>query len=137
MDLLGDQAIKSIADLCGVTLKDHNDTDEEKHDFEDKTNSKECEKTNYVIRRGNEADVLKDIKKCIDPDEVDVGGGSSDYTYEEFVAEFQSDVNIDNLYDDDVRQEVDYQMMEGGTYQAGNLPDKQYLTVRNNFIFNI
>ena len=69
MELLGENAIKSIANLCGVDLSQHDrDRTEEEHDdtFEKpgtQTESHNSDQTNYIIRRGNESDVLKDIRR--------------------------------------------------------------------------
>ena len=53
----------------------------------------------------------------------------SDYTYEEFVQEFQEDVATRDVFKDDVRAEAEHEILDGGTYQVGRVPDKQYLTV--------
>ena len=134
MDVLGEEAIKSIADMCGVKIKSHDSKEEEIEDeaFPARPEAKDSEKTKYVIRHGTENDVLKDPKRMSDNDDDHQGGKISDYTYEEFVEEFQSDVKIENLYDGDVRREAEYEMMDGGTFAVGKLPDKQYLTVRLN-----
>ena len=133
MELLGEQAIKSIADLCGANLKsqDHKEDEIEDDSVASKPETKESEKTKYVIRHGTENDVLKDNRRVNDHDEC-LGSRISDYTYEDFVEEFQSDVRIENLYDSDVRKEAEYEMMDGGTFAVGKLPDKQYLTVKMN-----
>ena len=67
-------------------------------------------------------------------EEQDVMSRVSDYTYEEFVNEFQKEVCIEDMYDDDVRIEADYKILDSGTYEAGGLPDKQYLTVGSRYL---
>ena len=71
MDLLGENALKSIANLCGVDLnqqtREANGNEEDHEAIEEQGVKKEgnitVDKTNYIIRRGNESDVLKDIRR--------------------------------------------------------------------------
>ena len=53
----------------------------------------------------------------------------SDYTYEEFVQEFQAEVAPEAVFEEDARVEAEHEVLDGGTYQVGRIPDKQYLTV--------
>ena len=53
----------------------------------------------------------------------------SDYTYEEFVQEFQAEVAPEAVFEEDARVEAEHEVLDGGTYQVGRVPDKQYLTV--------
>ena len=55
----------------------------------------------------------------------------SDYTYEEFIQEFQAEVAAEDLLEEDTRVEAEHEVLDGGTYQVGRVPDKQYLTVIN------
>ena len=70
MDLLGENAIKSIANLCGVDLNQQTreaNGNKEDHEAivepEVKNEGPITDKTNYIIRKGNESDVLKDTRR--------------------------------------------------------------------------
>ena len=54
----------------------------------------------------------------------------SDYTYDDFVAEFETDVTGEEMFEDDIRIEAEYELLDGGTFTAGRVPDKQYLVVK-------
>ena len=62
MELLGEDAINSIADLCGLSLNKSR-KDEEEEQTADIAPSQDCDKTKYIIRRGKEEDVLRDVGK--------------------------------------------------------------------------
>ena len=53
----------------------------------------------------------------------------SDYTYEDFVAEFETDVTGEDMFDEDIRIEAEHELLDGGTFTAGRVPDRQYLVV--------
>ena len=59
----------------------------------------------------------------------DLSSRVSDYTYEEFVQEFQAEVAPEAVFEEDARIEAEHEVLDGGTYQVGRVPDKQYLTV--------
>ena len=59
----------------------------------------------------------------------------SDYTYEDFVAEFETDVTGEDMFDKDIRIEAEHELLDGGTFTAGRVPDRQYLVVDRNNIF--
>ena len=68
MELLGEDAINSIAEMCGVSLKRSGVENEEEqgiedHETEDIAPSGACDDTKYIIRRGKEEDVLRDVTK--------------------------------------------------------------------------
>ena len=65
MELLGEDAINSIADLCGLSLNKSrkDEEDEEEGEQTDIATSQDCDKTKYIIRRGKEEDVLRDVGK--------------------------------------------------------------------------
>ena len=68
MELLGEDAINSIAEMCGVSLNRSGVEDEEEQGMEDQeaediAPSAACDSTKYIIRRGKEEDVLRDIAK--------------------------------------------------------------------------
>ena len=67
MELLGEDAINSIAEMCGVTLNRPREEEEEEgveeQETEDIAPSSVCDSTKYIIRRGKEEDVLRDIVK--------------------------------------------------------------------------
>ena len=66
MELLGEDAINSIADLCGLSLNKSRKGEEEEEEEEqtaDIAPSQDCDKTKYIIRRGKEEDVLRDVGK--------------------------------------------------------------------------
>ena len=59
----------------------------------------------------------------------------SDYTYEDFVAEFETDVTGEDMFEEDIRIEAEHELLDGGTFTAGRVPDRQYLVVDRNNIF--
>lgn len=59
----------------------------------------------------------------------------SDYTYEDFVAEFETDVTGEDIFEEDIRIEAEHELLDGGTFTAGRVPDRQYLVVDRNNIF--
>ena len=68
MELLGEDAINSIAEMCGVSLKRSGVENEEEQGIEDQETediapSGACDNTKYIIRRGKEEDVLRDVTK--------------------------------------------------------------------------
>ena len=79
MELLGEDAINSIAEMCGVTLnrprvveeKDEKEMDEQAGDI---APSAACDDTKYIIRRGKEEDVLRDVSKRLCVSSTDNGG---------------------------------------------------------------
>ena len=78
MELLGEDAINSIAEMCGVTLnrprvveeKDEKEMDEQAGDI---APSAACDDTKYIIRRGKEEDVLRDVSKRLCVSSTDNG----------------------------------------------------------------
>ena len=60
----------------------------------------------------------------------------SDYTYEDFVAEFETDVTGEDMFEEDIRIEAEHELLDGGTFTAGRVPDRQYLVVDRNNIFH-
>ena len=64
MELLGEDAINSIAEMCGVTLNRPREEEEvEEQETVDISPSSVCDSTKYIIRRGKEEDVLRDVVK--------------------------------------------------------------------------
>ena len=69
MELLGEDAIRSIADLCGVSVNKPGEEGEQEEGHGDQREetelapSRNCDDTRYIIRRGQEGDVLKDVNK--------------------------------------------------------------------------
>ena len=69
MELLGETAIKSIAELCGVKLSNNEYEQSDELSANDKrisNNSSDDNSENkctYIIRKGNEEDVLQDTKR--------------------------------------------------------------------------
>ena len=59
----------------------------------------------------------------------------SDYTYEDFVAEFETDVTGEDMFEEDIRIEAEHELLDGGTLTTGRVPDRQYLMVDENNIF--
>ena len=53
----------------------------------------------------------------------------SDYTYDEFVREFEAEVTTEDVFEEDARAEAEHEILDGGTFEVGRIPDKQYLTV--------
>ena len=71
MELLGEDAINSIAEMCGVTLNrprvveedDEEEKEKEEQEAGDIAPSAACDDTKYIIRSGKEEDVLRDVSK--------------------------------------------------------------------------
>ena len=59
----------------------------------------------------------------------------SDYTYEDFVAKFETNVTGEDMFEEDIRIEAEHELLDGGTFTAGRVPDRQYLVVDRNNIF--
>ena len=85
-------------------------------------------KTCYNIRKGREDDVLKDNIK-LKPNVKLTSSCFFEYSYEDFQKEFVDEKTNEDLYDDDSRTVADYEMQDGGTYEAGRVLDKEYLVV--------
>ena len=66
----------------------------------------------------------------------EINSSISDYTYEDFVAEFETDVTGEDMFDEDIRIEAEHELLDGGTFTAGRVPDRQYLVVDRNNIFS-
>merc|ERR1711879_78050 len=81
----------------------------------------------YLIRRGNEKDVLQE-----NPGKSDDGGPGrlSDYTYDDYRNEFEIEATAEEVYGDDVRLPAEYEITEGETFQAGRLPDNKFLLMK-------
>ena len=60
----------------------------------------------------------------------------SDYTYEDFVAKFETNVTGEDMFEEDIRIEAENELLDGGTFTAGRVPDRQYLVVDRNNIFH-
>ena len=60
----------------------------------------------------------------------------SDYTQEEFLSEFECEPSEDRMYEEDVRREAEFHLIDGGTYQVGRVPDQQYLLVNSNHLIS-
>ena len=81
MELLGEDAINSIAEMCGVTLNrprvvDEDEEEEkgmEEQEAVDIAPSAACDDTKYIIRRGKEEDVLRDVSKRLCVSSTDNG----------------------------------------------------------------
>ena len=65
----------------------------------------------------------------------EINNSISDYTYEDFVAEFETDVTGEDMFDEDIRIEAEHELLDGGTLTTGRVPDRQYLMVDENNIF--
>ena len=59
----------------------------------------------------------------------------SDYTYEDFVAKFETNVTGEDMFEEDIRIEAEHELLDGGTLTTGRVPDRQYLMVDENNIF--
>ena len=59
----------------------------------------------------------------------------SDYTYEDFVAKFETNVTGEDMFEEDIRIEAEHELLDGGTVTTGRVPDRQYLMVDENNIF--
>ena len=131
--LLQPEAFKSIANLCGVELQDefNNDTEKENEKTYKETEKEtiESDKTIYNIREGREDDVLKDKRSFENYHGHPTSSSISDYTYEEFQKEFLDEKTNEDLYDDDSRITAEYDVQDGGTYEAGKVLDQEYLVV--------
>ena len=79
MELLGEDAINSIAEMCGVTLNRPRVVEEDEEEMEEQDSgeiapSASCDNTKYIIRRGKEEDVLRDASKRLCFSSTDNGG---------------------------------------------------------------
>ena len=131
--MFGPEVLKSVAGLVGVEINENNgeeyNTEDEKETLENKkTDVKDLNKTNYNIRKGREDDVLKDNRKVKDNLEQ-ISSRISDYSYEDFEKEFLHEKTNEELYEEDSRPVAEYEMQDGGTYEAGRVLDKEYLVV--------
>ena len=132
------EALASIASLVGVELNENNEeaqgiTEDEKDNIEiEKKEDIYSSKTRYNIRKGREDDVLKDNRKLKATVEL-TSSCISEYSYEDFQKEFVDEKTNEDLYDDDSRTVADYEMQDGGTYEAGRVLDKEYLVVGSCF----
>ena len=59
----------------------------------------------------------------------------SDYTYQDFVAKFETNVTGEDMFEEDIRIEAEHELLDGGTLTTGRVPDRQYLMVDENNIF--
>ena len=120
-------ALTSIASLCGVELKEKLNTEGETLENTEASQLKAQSKSVYRIRRGTEDDILKENQKDLKPTEA--SSRISDYSFEDFQKEFLDEKTNDDLYDEDSRNEAEYEIQSGGTYEAGRLLDKEYMVV--------
>ena len=65
----------------------------------------------------------------------EINSSISDYTYEDFVADFETDATGEDMFDEDIRIEAEHELLDGGPFTAGRVPDRQYLVVDRNNIF--
>ena len=130
--LFGPEALKTVAGLVGVEIKENDEKEITEDDIENKKDNnedlKDHSQTSYNIRKGREDDVFVDNTKvnnaCEKPsDRV------SEYSYEDFEQEFLHEKTSEELYEDDIRAVAEYSMQDGGTYEAGRVLDKEYLVV--------
>ena len=126
MELFGPHTVNSIADLLGInTTTTNTDQGGEK---DERQTAEDYEVDKYLIRRGDEKDVFKenpgksDDKSCLTT-------RSSDYTYDDYRNEFEREATAEEVYGDDVRSPVEYEITDCETFQAGRLPDNKFLLV--------
>ena len=130
------EALASIASLVGVELNENNEegqdiTEDEKDKIDmEKNEDIYLSKTRYNIRKGREDDGLKDNIKLKATIEL-TSSCISEYSYEDFQKEFVDEKTNEDLYDDDSRTVAEYDMHDGGTYEAGRVLDKEYLVLGN------
>ena len=100
---------------------------------DDKCN--EVEVNSYVIRRGKEEDVLRENIRKSDKNTHSVEKERfSDYTYDDFLNEFEREKSAEELYQADCRLPADCEITDCHTLQACRQPDKQFVLV--NMIYN-
>ena len=121
MELFGPHTVNSIADLLGI-----NTSTNQSNENQERKTAEEYQADKYLIRRGNEKDVLQE-----NPGKSDDGGPGrlSDYTYDDYRNEFEREATAEEVYGDDVRLPAEYEITEGETFQAGRLPDNKFLLV--------
>ena len=124
--LFNSEDLASIASLVGVQLNEDGEraqdiTEDEKVAMEDSKEVTSSSITHYNIRKGREDDVLKDKRKLNEPINA-IHSCISEYSFED------KKTNED-LYEDDSRVVAEYEMQDGGTYEAGRVLDKEYLVV--------
>ena len=59
----------------------------------------------------------------------------SHYTYD-FVANFETDATGEDMFEEHIRIEAEHELLDGGTFTAGRVPDRQYLVVDRDNIFS-
>ena len=128
MELFGPHTVNSIADLLGINT---NTNTNQVSQGEERETTEEYEVNKYLIRRGNEKDVFQENpRKSEDKSLESCGRGRfSDYTYDDYRNEFEREATAEEVYADDVRLPVEYEITDCETFQAGRLPDKKFLLV--------
>ena len=125
--------LASIASLVGVQLNEDGETakditEDGKFAIEDSKEVTSSSITRYNIRKGREDDVLKDKRKLNEPISA-THSCISEYSFEDFQKEFMDEKTNEDLYEDDSRVVAEYEMQDGGTYEAGRVLDKEYFVV--------
>ena len=125
--------LASIASLVGVELNEDGErtqdiTEDEKVVNEDAEEINSPSITRYNIRKGREDDVLKDKRNLNGPIKA-TSSCISEYSFEDFQKEFIDEKTNEDLYEDDGRVVAEYEMQDGGTYEAGRVLDKEYVVV--------
>ena len=128
MELFGPHTVNSIANLLGINTDTQTNQGNEK--IERETDEK-YEVDKYLIRRGNEKDVFQENpRKSEDKSLESCGRGRfSDYTYDDYRNEFEREATAEEVYADDVRLPVEYEITDCETFHAGRLPDNKFLLV--------
>ena len=131
--------LASIASLVGVQLNEDGEraqdiTEDEKVAMEESKEVTSSSLTRYNIRKGREDDVLKDKRKLNEPIKA-TSSCISEYSFEDFQKEFMDEKTNEDLYEDDSRVVAEYEMQDGGTYEAGRVLDKEYVVVREFLIY--
>ena len=130
------EELASIAGMVGVQLNENEEdaqdiTEEEKEELESNTlEDTQSSITCYNIRKGREEDVLKDNRKT-NKSILSSSSCISEYSYEDFQKEFIDEKTNEDLYEDDSRTVAEYEIQDGGTYEAGRVLDKEYAVLGN------
>ena len=135
MELFGPHTVNSIADLLGINTNTNNTNQANQNDDDDRQTDEKYQVDKYLIRRGNEKDVFQENPgKSEDKSVEDCGRGRfSDYTYDDYKNEFEREATAEEVYADDVRLPVEYEITDCETFQAGRLPDTKFFLVNISF----
>jgi len=129
MELFGPETVNSIAQLLGIETNQVKEQEIAENENVDNDGGEEA--NSYIIRKGKEKDVLQEVittKKSESP--AIERDNFSQYTYDDYKEEFERDRTWEELYEDDPRSPVEYEITDCQTFEAGKLPDKKFAKMK-------